>query len=186
MIIKPLFTCIALSLACAFTSAVNAKEALKASQAVNQNTIPSSIFRIDPAKIERLSEVKATLGISGIADHDVKAEYGKELNAEFAERVKTKLATLKDIQEKYAFLMAINSVFKIDFLQINRNFPFNWTANEKQFLDAVYTAYLSLVFNDTKGKSQAEIEYVIKELERKAPFKLYDADLKKVEAYLKK
>ncbi len=87
MIIKPLFSCIALSLACAFTSAVNAKEAPKASQSERVDTIANSHYAVDPAKIQRLSEVKASLGISGIADHAVKAQYGKELNTDIAERI---------------------------------------------------------------------------------------------------
>lgn len=186
MIIKPLFSCIALSLACAFTSAVNAKEAPKASQSERVDTIANSYYAVDPAKIQRLSEVKASLGISGIADHTVKAQYGKELNTDIAERIKSKLATLKDIQDKYAFLMAVNSVLKTDYLHINSNFPMNWSAKDKQFLDAVYTAYLSLVFTDSKEKSPTEIKAIIKQLERETPFKLYDADLKKVEAFLKK
>jgi len=185
MIIKPLCTCIALSLACAFTSVVNAKE-VTTTEVKKIETIADSTFAIDPVKIQRLSQVKSTLGISGISDHAVKAQYGTELNAGVVEKIKSKVATFKDIQDKYAFLMAINAVLKTDHLHLNSNFPMNWSATDKQFLDAVYTAYLSLVFTDSKGKSQAEIDSMIKQLERETPFKLYDADLKKVKAFLKK
>lgn len=185
MIIKPLCTCIALSLACAFTGVVNAKE-VRTTEVKKIETIADSKFAIDPVKIQRLSQVKSALGISGISDHAVKAQYGTELNAEVAGKIKDKLSTLKDIQDKYAFLMAINAVLKTDHLHLNSNFPMNWSTTDKQFLDAVYTAYLSLVFTDSKGKSQAEIDSMVKQLERETPFKLYDADLKKVKAFLKK
>ncbi len=186
MIIKPLCTVIALSMACAFTSVVNAKETTQTIQQAKVENIANSQYSVDPAKIERLSNVKKSLGISGLSDHTIKAQYGTELNAEIVAKIKTKLATLKAIEDKYAFLMAVNSVMKTDHLHLNSNFPMDWSVEDKKLLDAVYTAYVGLVYSKNQGATQAEIKNTIQQLERQAPFKLYDADLKKARAFFNK
>lgn len=152
----------------------------------SQDVKVQPLIRADKEQLDRVYRVKEYLGISGVADHQAYIQLGAVIDKTFDKKIYEKLSTYNDIEDKVGFLTYLNAVVAKKGLRVhlNSNFALELNEEERKYIDTVYTAYLVVLYERTKGLDDKAKRIEFDKMQREAPFEFYESDYEKVRSFM--